>query len=126
MLYLGFFQTTIGKQSETNPHNSIPINYFPSFRMTKLISPLCSTNLLLCSNYEKTIAICFLKGLFVMKNDEKFINFFQFEYKYIFWIFIVFFLSGCVDKLPSMGAVEMIVLVLNEDHTPFLYFQQKT
>ena len=39
--------------------------------MTKLIAPLCSSTLLLCSNYEKTIAICCLKGLFVMKNDEK-------------------------------------------------------
>ena len=42
--------------------------------MTKLIAPLCSSTLLLCSNYEKTIAICCLKGLFVMKNDEKFIS----------------------------------------------------
>ena len=38
-----------------------------------------------------------------MKNDDKFIYFFQFEYKYIFLIFIVVFISGCVDKLPSYG-----------------------
>ena len=66
-----------------------------------------------------------MKGLFVMKNDDKFIYFFQFEYKYIFLIFIVVFISRCLDKLPSMGAVDLVVLILAEDHTLFLYFQQK-
>ena len=61
-----------------------------------------------------------------MKNDDKFIYFFQFEYKYISLIFIVVFISGCIDKLPSIDAVDMVLLILAEDHTRFLYFQQKT
>ena len=61
-----------------------------------------------------------------MKIYDKFIYLFQFEYKYIFLIFTVVFISGCLDKLPTIGAVDMVVLVLEEDYTPFLYFQQKT
>ncbi len=44
-----------------------------------------------------------MKGIFVMKNDDKFIYYFQLEYKYIFLILIVLLLSGCVEKLPSYG-----------------------